>query len=68
MTTLLAILGIYLALGAPFAVAFAWRGAAVVDPAAAHASPGFRVLVLPGAAALWPLLLARWFRASRRPA
>jgi len=31
-----------------------------VDPAARHASPWFRLLIVPGVAALWPLLLRLW--------
>jgi hypothetical protein len=59
--------GVYLGLGAVFAVLFAWRGVERVDPAAAGGSLGFRLLILPGAAALWPLLLRRWASGVRRP-
>jgi hypothetical protein len=55
---------IYAALGFVFAMAFAWRGAAVVDPVAHGSTLGFRVLVVPGAALLWPLLAVRWWRAA----
>lgn len=55
----------YMAVGVLFAVAFAWRGAGVVDPAAKRAGLGFRLLILPGSAALWPWVLAKWGRASR---
>ena len=57
----------YAAVGAVFAVAFAWRGAARLDPAARGATWGFRVVILPAAAALWPWLLVRWLlvRGSR---
>ena len=49
--------------GSIFAVAFAAFGAARLDPNARGASLGFRLLiVLPGATALWPLLLRRWLR------
>jgi len=51
---------IYLALGIVFAIAFALRGVDAVDPAARGSSYGFRILVVPGAVALWPLMLARW--------
>lgn len=47
----------YLALGSVFALWFAWRGAGRLDPAARGGSMGFRLLVLPGAALLWPVLL-----------
>ncbi|MHC5211848.1 MAG: hypothetical protein ACYTG2_14100 [Planctomycetota bacterium] len=59
--------GIYLAIGLVFALAFVWRGVSRVDPAAAGGSLGFRLLIVPGAAALWPLLLRRWMSGARRP-
>lgn len=57
-------LRLYAAVGALFAVAFAWRGAGALDPAARAGSWGFRLLILPGSAALWPVLLVLWARAS----
>lgn len=58
------IIGIYLALGILFAVLFVWRGAGKIDPSAGQASAGFRLMIFPGAAALWPLLLWRWLRGT----
>ncbi len=58
----------YAAAGVAFALPFVWIGAARIDPAAAHATFGFRVLVLPGAAALWPILFVRWLRNRSTPA
>lgn len=58
-------LGGYLSVGVAFGVAFLVRGIAVVDPVAAGSSWRFRLVVLPGVAALWPLLALRWRRASR---
>jgi hypothetical protein len=55
---------VYAALGAVFAVLFALRGARAVDPVAEHATIGFRLLVLPGATLLWPLLARRWWLAA----
>ena len=37
-----------------FGLLFVTRGVGRVDPAAASGTWGFRVLILPGAAALWP--------------
>ena len=51
--------------GAIFAVAFISRGMQRIDPVAQHAPLGFRVIVMPGVAALWPLLLTRWIRVVR---
>ena len=65
---LVAILQWYAAAGAVFAALFVTFGIHRVDPVAERAPLGFRLIVLPGAAALWPLLLVRWRRASRRVA
>jgi hypothetical protein len=53
---------LYFAIGLAFAVAFAWRGAAAIDPAAKNGTLGFRLLIVPASALLWPLLLRRWRR------
>jgi hypothetical protein len=63
----LILLGIYLLCGLLFAVPFAFFGAQRVDPHARHASWGFRLLIIPGAMALWPFLLKRWAGGSREP-
>jgi hypothetical protein len=52
----------YGAAGLLFAVAFLAFGLARVDPQAKGAGFGFRLMILPGAAALWPVLLSRWMR------
>ena len=62
---LLLMLGAYLGAGAVFALGFAIWGAARIDPAA-HGMPiSARLLLVPGAAALWPLLL--WKCILRQP-
>lgn len=55
----------YAALGVVFGVLFAVAGVGRVDHAAIGAPWSFRLLILPGAAALWPLLLLKWVRAPR---
>ena len=65
--TILLIAGAYLALGALFALAFVAVGAARIDPSARGATLGFRVMVFPGAALLWPLLAVRWLRGAGPP-
>lgn len=57
----------YLFLGIVFAVPFLLRGVERVDPAARGAGVGFRLVVLPGVVALWPLLLRRWRRSADGP-
>lgn len=62
---LLRLVGLYLTVGLVFAVAFAARGASRVDHNAKGGPLGFRLLIVPGAAALWPVLLVKWVRAAR---
>jgi predicted branched-subunit amino acid permease len=52
----------YIGIGLVFGVFFAMKGAALLDPVAKSASLGFRLLVLPGSAALWPMLLSKLLR------
>ena len=61
------VLSSYLGIGLLFAVPFVLFGVERVDPAARGATWGFRLLILPGAAALWPLLLVRLVRRRRVP-
>jgi hypothetical protein len=56
------VLEMYAVIGLIFATFFAYRGAGVLDPSARASTLGFRILILPGAALLWPLLLMRWAR------
>jgi hypothetical protein len=66
-STLVAVAGVYVAIGLLFAIAFALVGAGRVDPAAREGSWGFRLLIVPGATALWPLLAWRWLRGTTPP-
>lgn len=50
----------YLAAGFVFALLFALSGAMRIDHAAKGAGIFFRLLIVPGAALLWPLLLLMW--------
>lgn len=58
---------IYFGLGLLFAVPFVLRGAGAIDPTAREGTWGFRLLILPGSAALWPWLAWRWWRGAPRP-
>ena len=60
-------LGAYLACGLVFAIPFALVGVKKIDPHAEHGSWGFRLLIIPGAMALWPLLLRRWISGAKEP-
>lgn len=57
----------YAAVGLLFGLAFVTIGVARLDPAARGTSVGFRLLILPGSAALWPFLLLKWLSAVRAP-
>ena len=54
----------YALAGAIFAIAFVARGIDRLDPAARGSGVAFRLIVMPGAAALWPLLLGKWIGAE----
>lgn len=60
---LLNALAVYAAIGIVTALTFAAFGVTRVQPA--NVSLGARILILPGAAALWPYVLMRWRRAAR---
>ena len=60
----LAVVG-YAVIGVVFGVVFVARGAAALEPGAKAAPWGFRLIILPASAALWPWLLARWARVGR---
>src|SRR5215467_11442759 len=55
----LILFGVYLACGFVFALPFAFLGVGRIDPHASPGSWGFRLLIIPGATALWPILLLR---------
>ena len=63
----LILVGAYLACGLVFAIPFALVGVKRIDPHAAHGSGGFRVLIIPGTMAFWPLLLRRWLKGVHEP-
>ena len=52
----------YAATGLLFACVFVAFGIKQVDPLVRGSSIGFRLIVLPGVAALWPVMLRRWIR------
>jgi hypothetical protein len=63
--TTLGILFVYLACGLAVGVPFVLRGVDCVDASARRASLGFRLLILPGTVALWPVMLTKWIKAPR---
>ena len=67
MAALLILLGAYLACGLGIAVPFALVGVRRIDPHAARGNCGFRLLIIPGTMAFWPLLLWRWTKGMHEP-
>jgi hypothetical protein len=65
VTLVLAIGAVYVAIGVIFALWFAASGVDRFDRAARGAGITFRALIFPGAAALWPVLLAKVRRSAK---
>ena len=60
-------LAVYASLGLVFAVPFVWLGVQRLDSEAQGSGIGFRLLILPGVAAFWPMFLYRWSRQISGP-
>jgi hypothetical protein len=60
-------LAIYAGLGLVFAGPFVWFGIQRLDSEAQGSGVGFRLLILPGVAAFWPMFLYRWARGIVEP-
>jgi len=60
-------LAIYAGLGLIFGVLFVWTGVQRLDSEAQGSGIGFRLLILPGVAAFWPMFLQRWTRRIAEP-
>lgn len=65
--TLIGLLGVYALVGVVFAPFFVLAGAPRIDPSARQSSWGFRLLIVPGVIAFWPLLAGRWWRDVQHP-
>jgi hypothetical protein len=64
-TVLFGVLVAYIAIGLIAGLAFVAAG--IVRVQAVPVTIGARILLLPGATALWPVVLARWFSSKRSP-
>jgi hypothetical protein len=60
VTAILNGLAIYAGLGALFAALFLAFGLTHVDHGAKGAGLAFRLMIVPGLVALWPIMLVRW--------
>lgn len=61
------VLGIYTGLGLVIALFLAFFAIGKLDPAAKDGTWGFRLLIIPGLVALWPLMLMRLVRGINTP-
>lgn len=57
----------YAGAGLLFALPFVWLGVQHLDSEAQGSGIAFRLLILPGVAAFWPLFLSRWVRGIAQP-
>ena len=55
----------YCLIGLIVGVAFVVKGVKKVDPVSANSGLAFRLLILPGSIALWPVLLRKWISKSK---
>lgn len=55
---------VYALIGGIFSLLFVIRGVQKVDSQARGSGLGFRLLIVPGVAALWPLFARRWVHAA----
>ncbi len=60
-------LAVYASLGLVFAVPFVSLGVQRLDSEAQESGIGFRLLILPGVAAFWPMFLYRYSRGTAEP-
>lgn len=58
------LIGGYCLLGVLFGIFFLLKGYKAIDSSADGAGIGVRLMWLPGAVALWPLLMAKTFRGT----
>lgn len=64
---ILALAGLYVSLGVFVALGVLLGGLGKIDHAVSESTWGFKMLVVPGLAALWPLMLMRWIRGTGHP-
>ena len=62
---IVATMGAYVAIGLLFAAVFVTWGVSRLDPGARQTTIAFRLLILPGSMALWPIVAACWARRTK---
>ena len=58
------LMGLYLVAGLVFAVIFLIKGIEKTDEGAHGGTWGFKLIIIPGILALWPVLLKKWIKAK----
>ena len=61
------LVAIYAIIGLLFGLPFLMWGVSRIDPSARGAGVGFRLIILPGVMAFWPLMARRWLRGMEQP-
>jgi len=61
---ILLLTAVYLLFGFVFAIVFVIKGVTVIDEGSRGSSAGFRIIIIPGATLLWPVLLKKWIHAK----
>jgi len=66
-SVILCVVAVYVGVGLVFAIPFVWAGVEKLDSEAEGTSLAFRLLILPGVTAFWPMFLSRWVRDVHEP-
>ncbi|MCI0389901.1 MAG: hypothetical protein MOB07_14220 [Acidobacteria bacterium] len=61
------LVAIYAIIGLLFGLTFVTWGVSRIDPSARGTGVGFRLMILPGVIAFWPLLARRWLQEMKEP-
>ena len=65
--TIVWLITVYAGIGLVFALLFVTIRISRVDPSATGVGIGFRLIILPGVIALWPMLVRRSIRGMKEP-
>ncbi|CAN5727043.1 hypothetical protein BH10BAC3_BH10BAC3_05440 [soil metagenome] len=61
----LSAVAVYVLIGVVFTVLFIFRGLQKVDEGTHGSTLGFKLIIIPGCIALWPVLLRKWIKPTR---
>lgn len=65
ITILVNLFLLYMLIGLLFGIAFVIWGVTKIDEVAVGSSWRFRLIILPGTIAFWPVLLSKWIKGKR---